>query len=193
MNKLCRGDIKLPKFEIINRDILIENIHKISDLQKSREIHLEKTMKDFTAIPKKIPSIEEIEEKPFQEFFEEIKKEKIEKTENNNNSIINEEDINNRYNECDEIYNEISKELKQEEKNKKLNEKNMRYLNHIKEFTKYDENFHKKHEKLKISGDQLGWKRYLSNKRSLDMMEFIVQYVNMVKIKQEDRMRFNEK
>jgi len=87
-------------------------------------------MHDFLLVPKKIPSIKEIEEMKFENFMEELKKEKIANAEGKIKFQISEEEKLEREKYCKELYEEISEEINSLEKI--TFDKNVRYIEQLK-------------------------------------------------------------
>jgi hypothetical protein len=178
MNKLYNGDIRYPNLNEITENNFYEQLEKIHNGKKQREIYLENLMKDFIQIPKKIPSLKEIEEKDFKEFTEELKRE----MENSslNNEINNQENIE-REKYSQDLYEEISADIVSSMSYN--NQKNLDYIKQIREFSV--ELLAEKDKKRVLDEDIFGVATNLKIETNEKMMIFIGNYISRIKLKIE--------
>jgi hypothetical protein len=177
INKLYRGDFRYQNLDNITEKKFYEKLEKIQNVKKDREIYLEKLMNHFVDIPKKIPSIKEIEEKPFIDFMEELRDDNVRL---NLKEEITKEDIIERKKYCQDLYEEISTEIKSSLPN--TYEKNVDYIKKIRGFSSDLLIDKEKSKKLKLDEEIFGFISNLKFETNEKMMNFIGNYIIRIKL-----------
>lgn len=171
----------MPNLNSINKLVFNKTIINIADAKNSREKHLEKIMKDFIQVPKHIKTIKEIEEIPFKNFIEDIKKEKS----GINLPEYTEKDFIERKEYCDELYQEISNEINNSKKN--TYEKNVNYIKQITGFFEKNEDIVDKNgKKTLVDLENLGIIKLRKYKAAEKMMQFIGDYITKISLNIEN-------